>query len=307
MRHRLLLLPFVLALSLLVVVTVAAGGPVISADSRPGIVDLPAVVADRSVAPVGAMLAADIPITTPLLSESFEDTGCWPSADWTRRVLTGTSTHWFPSSNRAYSGTCSFYHNDDYGWQDAWLVTPRLTPTNASELVFWQSENYTFAHETHSIWISAGSGDPKDGDFTRLAELGPAPDPGWEEQHLDVSDYSGRLVYLAFRYEGDNADEWYIDEVGVTSGLIVACSGPRMPGEVVTLTAYAPTGSNVSYVWDLGGGVIKNGAVITHVYDIGGSYTAVVTGSNSVSTVTETLIFRIGGDVYLPLVLRNQA
>jgi hypothetical protein len=74
--------------------------------------------------------------------------------------------------------------------------------------------------------------------------LDPAPDPGWEEVRVDLSDYAGQPLYLAFRYESDldgNDDEWYIDDIGVTLGLLALYNGPKSPGEVVTFEALAPT------------------------------------------------------------------
>ena len=59
-----------------------------------------------------------------------------------------------------------------------------------------------------------GSPNPADGDFQELAELGPAPDSGWHQVRVGLDDYATRDdVYVAFYYEGDNADQWTIDDV----------------------------------------------------------------------------------------------
>jgi len=297
MRQYQLLLSFLLAFGLLIVVSVVAGEP-----ARPG---LRLHVAELPV--VEARVAADTPITTPLLSERFED---WPPPGWDQTTFVPSTPEriWRQSLAHSHSMTGSAWHRGDNPPHDAWLVTPQFTPTQVSELVFWQSENYTTVHGTHALWISLGSGDPKDGDFALLEELGVAPDPGWEAVTIDLHSYAGQPVYLAFRYRTGSTepwyDDWYVDDVEVTSGLIVGHDGPKQPGEAITLTADAPTGDNVSYTWDLGGGVIKVGAAISHTYDAPGDYTAVVTASNDSSTVTRTLTVPVRVLAYLPFVLK---
>jgi hypothetical protein len=302
MRRWLLLLPFVLAFSLVAVVSVAAQGLAVEASPWAGARGLPVAAVSAEVE-----LAADVPITTPVLSEGFED---WLPVGWDQTTFVPSALErvWRQSIAHTHSMTGSAWHRGDNPPHDAWLVTPQFTPTQASDLVVWQSENYTTVHGMHAIWISLGSGDPKDGDFVLLEELGMAPDPGWEVITISLHSYAGQPVYMAFRYQTGVVkpwyDDWYVDDVEVTSGLIVGHDGPKAPGEVVTLVADAPTGDNVSYAWDLGGGVFKSGAVVTHTYGALGDYTAVVTASNSSSTVVEMAIVPIRAFVYLPLVLR---
>ena len=90
-----------------------------------------------------------------------------------------------------------------------------------------------------------------------------ATESTWEQVSVSLGAFAGRPCYLAFRYQGNNADEWYIDDVQVTTALVASHNGPKQPGEIVTFMAYAPTGSNVDYVWNLGDGVIRSGATVT--------------------------------------------
>ena len=83
---------------------------------------------------------------------------------------------------------------------------------------------------------------------------------------------------------------------------------------ITTLTATVTTGDNVAYAWAFGDGWVSTaksgvGAVVTHAYATLGDYTAVITASNSVNTLTATthisIILPIGPrTVYLPLVLK---
>jgi hypothetical protein len=180
-----------------------------------------------------------------------------------------------------------------------------VTPTAESRLVFWQFERYAPYYDRHSVWASAGSPDPKDGDFVELAQVMTGTESAWEQVSVGLGAFAGQPYYLAFRYQGNNADEWYIDDVQVTTALAVSYNGPKQPGEIVTFMAYAPTGSNVDYLWNLGDGVIRSGATVTHAYNAVDSYTAVVTASNSVNSLTKALTVSIGMYSYLPLVIRH--
>ena len=265
------------------------------------------VTASNSVNTLTAtlLIPVDIPVTTPLLEEGFEDVDL-PSG-WLRTLLAsvGDDGGWRMSDERIHSGTQAAFHNDVFGGYDSWLVTSQVTPTVGSELAFWQNQNYASNYEKHSLWVSCGSQDPKDGDFVQLTELGPGTEDTWEEVRLALDAYVGQPVYLAFRYEGDFADEWYVDDVRVTAPLVATNDSPTSLGQTTTLTASLATGSNVVYTWDLGDETTDSGAVVTHSYPAPGAYTAVITASNSVNAVTATTTVRVGVAIYLPLALRN--
>ncbi|HKZ83155.1 MAG TPA: Ig-like domain-containing protein [Anaerolineae bacterium] len=89
------------------------------------------------------------------------------------------------------------------------------------------------------------------------------------------------------------------------SGLSATNDSPTLLGSAATFTATA-AGSNVTYQWNFGDGMLGNGAITTHTYAAAGAYTAIVTATNGVSQVTATtnvLIFT--SRIYLPLVMRN--
>jgi hypothetical protein len=257
----------------------------------------------------------DIPVAAPWLSESFETN--FPPDDWlVQQMATGTDP-WLRSDgspSKAYSGNFSAYHDDTAGaQQDAWLVTPLVTPTASSQLLFWQQVNYQPFYEPggHTVWVSSQYQDPKDGPvgghYQLLAELAPGinNEDQWQQAQLSLAGYAGTPIYIAFRYRGQDDTEWFLDDIGVTTELLASHDGPKAPGEAVTLMAQAPTGSRVQYVWDLGSGDIRHGAFITTSFSQIGDYTAVVTATNSVSSVTQTLTIPIREMVFLPLLVRN--
>ena len=64
----------------------------------------------------------------------------------------------------------------------------------------------------HSLWISTTTPDVE-GAFEKVLDL---PTEEWERSSLvDLSAWGGNGVYLAWYYEGQYADDWYIDDVDV--------------------------------------------------------------------------------------------
>jgi uncharacterized repeat protein (TIGR01451 family) len=72
------------------------------------------------------------------------------------------------------------------------------------------------------------------------------------------------------------------------AGLTATNDSPTLLGNVTTLTATITAGTHVFYTWAFGDGTTGSGAVLAHTYPSVGVYTAVVTASNEVSTLTAT-------------------
>jgi hypothetical protein len=108
----------------------------------------------------------------------------------------------------------SAYHGFTSGYQDGWLVTPQITLPAEGPIVLalW---NYTVDptyYGKNSILISTGSGDPDDNDFTEIwtpVEV----NASWSQIALSLANYAGQDVYIGFRYEGDFAHGWAVDDV----------------------------------------------------------------------------------------------
>lgn len=94
------------------------------------------------------------------------------------------------------------------------------------------------------------------------------------------------------------------------AGLVATNDSPTTLGSPTTLTATITAGTNVTYTWAFGDGTGGSGALVTHTYPAPGTYTAIVTASNSASQLTATTLVTIveapaGGHIYLPLILKN--
>jgi uncharacterized repeat protein (TIGR01451 family) len=248
-------------------------------------------------------ISVDVPIASPFLVEGFD--GDFPPEGWQRVSVEAASDDfgWDASDLVKYDGLRSAHHTDLFGMYDSWLVTPQVTPTLTSELVFWQFARYEHQYFKHSIWISVGGQDPRYDEFVQVVELGPASETTWEEIRVSLDGYVGKPIYIAFRYAGDFADEWYVDDVHLTTDLVALNDGPTPFGQPTTLQATVGTGTNIEYVWDVGNGDTASGAEVVYTYPSAGTFTAVVTAANSVSVVTATTQVNVGYVTHLPVVM----
>lgn len=88
--------------------------------------------------------------------------------------------------------------------------------------------------------------------------------------------------------------------------LTAANDSPTELGSMTTLTATVDTGCGVLYSWAFGDGEVGNGEVVTHVYPTVGTFSAVVTATNSVSEDSATTTVMIGECTFLPIILRQR-
>jgi hypothetical protein len=156
------------------------------------------------------------------ISEGFET--AVPPAGWTI-MTTGLTYTWDQTDTAAHGGGYSAWlHYGPQGiQQDEWLVTPAidLSAASAPMLEFFEMEVYWAGYgDHHNIAVSTTVPDDPMA-FTDVAVWTPAnhdiPDAfGDEPVVVDLSAYAGEpVVYLAFRYIGVWADDWYIDDVRI--------------------------------------------------------------------------------------------
>jgi hypothetical protein len=141
------------------------------------------------------------------INESFE--GVFPPFGWQNTGSAG----WTQSSVRAKTGSYSAFHDDIQGAQDAWLITPILSVIDGDKISFWQNQNNEQEYTYHGLWVCSSECTNPPTNWTEHCELGPGLGDTWEKMEIDLSAYEGDDIFLAFRYQGDWADEWYIDDV----------------------------------------------------------------------------------------------
>lgn len=156
-------------------------------------------------------------ITTDLLLfEDFEGE-VFPPAGWTSHNLAGDDATWALSTNVNYTpgGSNSAWH--DWTATDGWLVTPPvdLPDEEGFSLSFWSYNVDLWAYVSNEVWVSTGSGDPADGDFAEVWTAVAPLEFAWEEIVIELDEYAGETIYIAFLKTGDWAHVWHVDDVHV--------------------------------------------------------------------------------------------
>ena len=143
---------------------------------------------------------------------------CWESIPY----IDGTTTRQWTkttSSSNIHTGTGAAY-SGYYG--PIYLVMPDLqlgTDGDAVQLTFWSYNTYVDDYDKNSIVLLDGENE---------VELW-SPESvnnSWEEVTIDLTEYMGQTISLAFKYEGNNAHGWYVDDVRVGgSGYTLTIEG----------------------------------------------------------------------------------
>lgn len=234
-----------------------------SFELTPGATQVFTVTADVSGLPEDNWAFAEVSFYPPILwEEGFED-NTWPPTGWSSYVLTGTgwvtgTTGTSSSHGDAHSGDYYVWHDDEFGAQDAWLVSSPFTPTAGSQLNFWYRNYYLDLgfYGYSGALISTGSCDPNDGEFVELAEYD-AHTPDWTEATLSLDAYADQSVCVGFQYTGDFEHEWYIDDVAVL-GPGGDASPAHMPVAVVPTTGSLPQMVDIETRRDAGSTLLED-------------------------------------------------
>ena len=139
---------------------------------------------------------------------------CWTVNN--ENIASGKSG-WTISSNMAYSG----YYGDTY------LIMPAMTLGTNMQLTFDSYFGYTSDYVKSSVVLSTIG--TAAADFTTTlytfekSEL-PSSSSTALPKEISLAAYNGQTVYIAFKYEGNNAHAWYVDNIVIEQGP--ACPKP---------------------------------------------------------------------------------
>lgn len=162
------------------------------------------------------------------------------------------------------TGYSAFLKREEVAPTDAiprdWLVTRAFPMVNSAELKF-QTRLSTNGPQgsIFRIYIAKDTGNPADMTVSKFvnegvliqsfteAEMVPGTQTTWTEKTLAVPGNAlwpaGTNVRIAFVMEGNDGDQWFIDNVKVT-GLCIA------PTNVTVSTTTPPTGTTATFTWN---------------------------------------------------------
>ena len=133
----------------------------------------------------------------------------------TYQASSGTGM-WATTTSRYHSGTQSVYHSDANGDHDSWLLTPTFDLSGATvpELKYWDNENYASYYVNHEVLVSEDYTDDVAAATWTVLATGVSDEDTWVERGPLSLPTTG-TVTIAFRYVGDYADAWYLDDITV--------------------------------------------------------------------------------------------
>ncbi|MBN2790282.1 MAG: right-handed parallel beta-helix repeat-containing protein [Candidatus Delongbacteria bacterium] len=195
---------------------------------------------------------------TYALNEGFEGSS-WPPDGWTLYDGDGINTsspeqmNWFHlveadagSGIVAHSGLNCAGSVSMEGATENWLISPAVDltgNTNVASLRYYTTYAYT-PSEHYKIMVSTATNSPED--FTELLyEFTPSSKifDTWYETELDLSDYAGQTVYLAWIHEQESNMFIILDDITVSKYNTTELATPAN----VTLVA---SGGNITITWD---------------------------------------------------------
>ena len=196
-----------------------------------------------------AVLAAPLAAQTTLLAEDFSSLQV-PPAGWTEEN-NGNSVGWElePAGSGVLWTSDHAFHDDFFGWNDNALVTPALDFSAVSAVSASCQQGVTYAswRDHHYVDVSLDGGNT----FIHVAD--DLALDGISTLVTDLSAYAGiNGVKVAWRYTGDYASEWELDDI------LISSTGPTGPFLSVTnlVAGYVAT---IRVQFATPGGLVRSG------------------------------------------------
>ena len=150
--------------------------------------------------------------------DGFEVDSTW--TDWTILDFDGNNEiAWERNDDEAATGDFSARHLACDNIQEGWLITPPLYLNfycDSTWMSFKTMEVNPSNYTNSSLLISTTG--TQLSDFTEIWSQD-NPSDTWDSIHIDLSDYQGDTIYLAFKYTGHHGHDWYIDDINVEEAL----------------------------------------------------------------------------------------
>ena len=150
--------------------------------------------------------------------DGFESDSTW--TDWTVLDFDGnTAIGWERNDDEAATDDYSARHLAFDNIQEGWLITPPLYlhPYSDSAWMSFKTMEVNPNNYTSSQLMISTTGTELS-DFTEIWSQD-NPSNTWDSIHIDLTEYQGDTIYLAFKYSGHHGHDWYIDDVNVDESL----------------------------------------------------------------------------------------
>lgn len=175
------------------------------------------IISDLVVLPSETPQPQVEPLALPWF-DGFEADSTW--ADWTVLDFDGnTAIGWERNDDEAATDDYSARHLAFDNIQEGWLITPPLYLQSYSDsawVSFKTLEVNPSSYTSSQVMISTTGTELSD--FTEIWSQD-NPSNTWDSIYIDLTEYQGDTIYLAFKYSGHHGHDWYIDDVNVDESL----------------------------------------------------------------------------------------
>ena len=175
------------------------------------------IISDLVVLPSETPQPQVEPLALPWF-DGFEADSTW--ADWTVLDFDGnTAISWERNDDEAATDDYSARHLAFDNIQEGWLITPPLYLQSYSDsawVSFKTLEVNPSSYTSSQVMISTTGTELSD--FTEIWSQD-NPSNTWDSIYIDLTEYQGDTIYLAFKYSGHHGHDWYIDDVNVDESL----------------------------------------------------------------------------------------
>ena len=153
-------------------------------------------------------------------TENFDTTAFPPTNCWDR---INANTHaWSRVGASAYnhSGAVNGSAYSSF-WGDIYLIMPDIAlanDTNDVNLTFWSynTEPLSYIRNNNSVVLL-------DGNSETLLWSPSFVRGEWAETTINLNQYKGQTIRLAFKHTGDDVNGWYVDDITVAETIPIAC------------------------------------------------------------------------------------
>ena len=141
------------------------------------------------------------------------DWACWTKNDVSKDYV----PYWdLLGQGWAYEGDYCVNHGWGINYQEGWLISPQLflqPGRDNTTLTFMSNEINTNYNDYRGVLVSTTDTDP-----SSFYEVWTQTNPSesWHENVIDLKDYQGQAIYIAFKDTGTDEIGWRIDNVSVT-------------------------------------------------------------------------------------------
>ena len=219
-----------------------------------------------------------------------EDLSCYSVVDIDQ---SGAHAYWQLTNDASFGpGTVLYHPRGEEGVpQEGWCITRPFVLQDEKDYHFaFASLVYESGEDMgNSVWIAVDVENPGPDDFTTCLWTDVDFENDWVDVNLDLSDYAGHTIHLAFKYEGTDAHGWCIDNLSITESdpVFVITVHPNNPqwgytfgggtyhfGESCTLGAIPVNGYDFLN-WVKDGEVVSTSQTYTFTVTEDATYTAV--------------------------------